>query len=112
MAKRYYKTLREYESVVVFKPTLTEEELQRKVQEIKDFIQKKGGEVINLTDWGIKQLAYPIKGFNHGRYFILHISSQRAELPNELDFQYKISEDVIRWLNMQMKSQEGGKVAQ
>ncbi|MCS6997940.1 MAG: 30S ribosomal protein S6 [Aquificaceae bacterium] len=112
MAKRYYKTLRQYESVVVFKPTLTEEELQRRLQELRDFIQKKGGEVLSLTDWGTKQLAYPIQGFNHGRYVILHISSQKGELPNELDFYYKISEDVIRWLNMQMKGQEEVKVAQ
>ncbi|MEJ7620416.1 MAG: 30S ribosomal protein S6 [Aquificaceae bacterium] len=112
MARRYYKTVRNYESVVVFKPTLTEDEVQRRLQEMKDFIQKKGGEVLNTTDWGTKQLAYPIQGFNHGRYFILHIRSEQPQLPNELDFYYKISEDIIRWLNIQVKVQEGEKVAQ
>ena len=100
MARRYYKTVRNYESVVVFKPTLSEEEFQRRLQEVKDFIQKKGGEVLNTIDWGTKQLAYPIKGFNHGRYAILYIRSEKPELANELDFYYKINEDVIRWMNM------------
>ncbi len=111
MARRYYQTLRHYESVVVFKPTLSEAELQNKLQEIKDFIQKKGGEVVNVTDWGLKQLAYPIQNFNHGRYFIFLIKSQIPDLPNELDFFLKINESVIRWLNIQVKIKEGEKVA-
>ncbi|MCS6875396.1 MAG: 30S ribosomal protein S6 [Aquificaceae bacterium] len=106
MARRYYKAVRNYESVVVFKPTLSEEEFQRRLQEIKDFVQKKGGEVLNTIDWGTKQLAYPIKGFNHGRYAILHISSEKPELTNELDFYYKINEDVIRWMNMHAREAE------
>ncbi|MCS7262230.1 MAG: 30S ribosomal protein S6 [Aquificaceae bacterium] len=111
MARRYVKTNRHYESVVVFKPTLTEEELSKKLQEIKDFVQKKGGQVLEATDWGTKTLAYPIQGFNHGRYYILQVSSDRSELPNELDFYYKISEDVIRWLNIQVKTYGGNKGA-
>ncbi len=112
MARRYYKAVRNYESVVVFKPTLTEDELQRRLQEIGDFIQKKGGELLNTTDWGTKQLAYPIQGFNHGRYFIFHIRSEQPQLPNELDFYYKISEDIIRWLNIQVRDEKGEKHAQ
>lgn len=112
MARRYYQTVRHYESVVVFKPTLTEEEVQRRLQEIKDFIQKKGGELLHITDWGTKQLAYPVQRFNHGRYFILNIRSEQPQLPNELDFYCKISEDIIRWLNIQAKGQEGEKGAQ
>lgn len=112
MGRRYYQTERYYESVVVFKPTLAEDEVQKRVQEIREFIQKKGGETLNVTDWGIKKLAYPIQGFTHGRYVLLYIRSEKPELPNELDFYYKISEDIIRWLNMQVKKQEGEKVAQ
>lgn len=112
MARRYYKTLRQYESVLVFKPTLGEDEVQRRLQEVKDFIQKKGGDILNVVDWGTKPLAYPIKGFNHGRYIVLQIRSEKPDLPNELDFYYKINEDVIRWLNIQVKAQEGAKVAQ
>ncbi len=103
MAGKFYKTVRFYESVVAFKPTLTEEEVQRKLQEVKDFIEKKGGTVLDTLDWGLKQLAYPIQKFNHGRYFILTLKTENPQLTNELDFYYKINEDVIRWMNLQVK---------
>lgn len=96
---------RYYESVFVLKPTLTEEEVQKRLQEVKDFLQKKGGEVLEVTDWGTKRLAYPIQNFNHGRYFILKVKAENSELPNELDFFYKINEDVIRWLNISIKEE-------
>jgi small subunit ribosomal protein S6 len=112
MAKRYYETIRHYESVVVLKPTLSEEEVSRRVQEIKDFITKKGGEVLQVLDWGLKPLAYRINNFAHGRYFIIEIRSQNTNLPNELDFYYKINEDVIRWLNIQQKVRKEASRAQ
>lgn len=106
MAKRYYETTRHYESVFVLKPTLTEEEVQRKLQEIKDTIQKKGGEILHQEDWGVKKLAYPIKNFHHGRYFILCIRSSNPQIPNELDFYHKISDDIIRWFNFHIKEKK------
>lgn len=106
MARKFYKTVRFYESVVAFKPTLTEEEVQKRLQETKDFIEKKGGQVLHVLDWGLKQLAYPIQKFNHGRYFILTLRTENPQLTNELDFYYKINDDVIRWLNIQVKEKE------
>ncbi len=104
MAKRYYVTKRSYESVVVFKPTMTGEEVQKKIQDIKDQIEKKGGQVVAVEDWGTRQLAYRIANFNHGRYFLIKINSDNPQLPNDLDFYYKISDDIIRWLNIKVRS--------
>jgi len=112
MAKRFYETIRHYESVVVLKPTLSEEEVSRRVQEVKDFITKKGGEVLQVLDWELKPLAYRINNFTHGRYFIIEIRSQNTNLPNELDFYYKINEDVIGWLNIQQKVKKEASHAQ
>ncbi len=109
---RHYKTLRYYETVVVLKPTLNEEEVKKKIEKIKEFIQNKGGEILYVEDWGTKTLAYRIDKFNHGRYFLIQFKTQNPQLPNELDFQLKIDDDVIRWLNFQIKENEVMKGAQ
>jgi SSU ribosomal protein S6P len=92
-----------YESVVVFKPTLTEDEYNTKLNEVKDFIAKKGGNIVHEEDWGTKNLVYKMSGFWHGRYHFFKIFSTNPQLPNDLDFYYKINEDVIRWLNILSK---------
>ncbi len=104
--QRHYRTLRFYETVFVLKPTLNEEEVKQKAEELKRFIENKGGEILHFEDWGTKTLAYPIEKFNHGRYFLLQFKTQNPQLPNELDFQLKINEDVIRWLTFQIKESE------
>lgn len=103
---RHYKTTRFYETVFVLKPTFTEEEAKKKAEDIKRFIESKGGEILAFKDWGTKTLAYRIDNFNHGRYFIIQFKTNNPQLPNELDFQLKINEDVIRWLNFQIKENE------
>ncbi|HIC97368.1 MAG TPA: 30S ribosomal protein S6 [Aquificaceae bacterium] len=105
-SQRHYRTVRFYETVFILKPTLSDEEVKKKVGEVKKFIESKGGEVLHLQDWGNKTLAYPINNFNHGRYFLVRTKTENPELPNELDFYLKINEDVIRWLNFQIKEKE------
>ncbi len=103
MSKRHYSQLREYESVIVAKPTLSEEEYKTLLKDIKDFISKKGGEVIEEQDWGTRALEYRIASFNHGKYYFYKIRSENPNLPNELDFNYKINDNIIRWLNIKVK---------
>lgn len=103
---RHYKTVRFYETVFVLKPTLTEEEVKQRSEEIKKFIESKGGEILHFQDWGTKTLAYRIDNHNHGRYFLVQFRTENPQLPNDLEFQLKINEDVIRWLIFQIKESE------
>ncbi len=100
MSSKHYRAHRLYESVAVFKPTLAEDEYAMRLNEIKDFIAKKGGNIVHEENWGTKPLAYRISGFNHGRYYFFKIETENTNLPNELDFNYKINDNIIRWLNV------------
>ncbi len=105
-SQRHYRTTRFYETVFVIKPTLTEEETKKKAEEVRKFVESKGGEILHFQDWGTKTLAYPIENFNHGRYYLMQFKTSNPQLTNELDFQLKIDEDIIRWLNFQIKESE------
>ncbi len=104
--QRHYKTTRFYESVFVLKPTLSEEEIKQQTEEVRKFIESKGGEILSFQDWGSKTLAYRIDNFNHGRYFLIQYKTSNPQLPNELDFYFRIGENIIRWLNFQIKEGE------
>ncbi len=100
---RHYKTERFYETVFVLKPTLTEEESRKIFEEVKEQITQKGGEILYEEDWGNKSMAYRIEDFSHGRYILLQFKTTNPELPNDLDFFFRINENVIRWMTFQIK---------
>jgi len=98
--------LRYYELVFVLKPTMTEEEMASKLKQIQNLITSNGGEIHNLDKWGRKELAYPIQKFNTGYYFILNFKTENPELPGKLEYNLRLDEDVIRFLNFKIISPE------
>ncbi|MBK3332318.1 30S ribosomal protein S6 [Persephonella atlantica] len=95
--------MRYYELVFVLKPTLSEEELSSKVESIKNLISSNGGEIFNEEKWGRKELAYPIQKFNSGYYFIINFKTENSELPGKLEYNLRLDEDVIRFLNFKIR---------
>ncbi len=118
MGKRHYERERYYETVFVVKPTLTEEEYKQVVESVKNEITRKGGEILYEEDWGLREFVYPIEKFKHGRYYLIQFRGvnngeppyENLNLPNELEFFYRVNENIIRWLTTKIKkSQVKGK---
>lgn len=101
--------MRDYELVVVFKPTFTEAELKEKLEQVKNFITSNGGEIYNITDWGRRELAYPIQKFNTAYYYIINYRTDNNQLPPKLEYNLRINEDIIRFLNFRIKSKKDNK---
>jgi small subunit ribosomal protein S6 len=81
----------------IVKPTLTQEDSDKQVQTIQDIIKKNDGEIEATWDMGTKQLAYPIEKHSRGRYFVVYFKS-KPDLIKELQRNYIISEDIIRFI--------------
>lgn len=94
--------MRHYELVFVLKPTLSEEELNGKVEALKSLIEQNEGQIEELQKWGRKNLAYPIQKFNSGYYYLLNYKTSNSKLPGILEYNLRIDEDVIRFLNMKL----------
>ncbi|NPA52755.1 MAG: 30S ribosomal protein S6 [Aquificae bacterium] len=94
---------RHYESVFVLKPTLTEEEMNSFVEDLKKFVTENGGEIYNFEKWGRKELAYPIENFNSGYYYAFNFKTTNTELPVKLEPLYRYNENVIRFLTFKIK---------
>lgn len=95
--------MRHYELVLVLKPTMSEEELNQKVESVKALIEQNGGSVDQLQRWGRKNLAYPIQRFNSGYYYLVEYTTANNQLPGILEYNLRIDEDIIRFLNIKVK---------
>jgi small subunit ribosomal protein S6 len=88
--------MRKYETLFILKPELEEEQRNELIEKFKSIIES-DGEVENVNEWGIKKLAYEIKKYKEGYYVLINFKAG-AELPKELERNFRISDDVIRYL--------------
>lgn len=86
-----------YESMYVLKPDMDEEKKDALVKRFSDIITSNGGEIENVDEWGKKRLAYPIQYINDGYYVLVHFQAPPT-LPVELERNFKISDDVLRYI--------------
>ena len=72
--------MKHYELLFILKPTLTEEEVKAKVDFVKEVITKNGGEIATVVEMGTRKLAYTIKKYERGTYFVIYYKAPPALL--------------------------------
>jgi len=89
--------LNNYELTIILRPDLADEKVEATVESVKKFIAGKGGTVNDVQKWGKRRLAYSIKHFNEGFYYLFKFQSKPGQ-NREMETNLKISEDVLRHL--------------
>jgi small subunit ribosomal protein S6 len=67
-----------YDLNVILDPALSEAQVQTEKEAVLAQIERNGGTVVELEEWGMRRLAYPIRKGNEGYYLIY-----RLELPSD-----------------------------
>lgn len=89
--------MRKYETLYILQPSLDDEAVKANIEKFKGVIENGGGVVENVDLWGKRKLAYEIKKQSEGIYILINFNAD-SELPKELDRIFRISDDVIRHL--------------
>ncbi len=90
--------MRKYETLIVLRPDLEEEERVALIEKFKEIISAEG-EVTNIDEWGNKKLAYEIEKLREGYYLIVEYQAETT-LPKEFERNLKISENVLRYMTV------------
>ena len=89
---------REYEVVYIFSSTLSNDDLESRLeQHHKKALAADGAEITAVEHWGKRQLAYPIDGHLNGNYVVAQFSTGPEALP-EFERGLKLDEEVLRYL--------------
>ncbi|MGI6685502.1 MAG: 30S ribosomal protein S6 [Bacillota bacterium] len=89
--------MRAYEAMYIIRPDFDEEKVQATVEKYSSLIQNNGGELVKVDLWGKRRLAYEINKIREGYYVLVKFNGV-PETPAELERNFKISDDVIRYL--------------
>ncbi len=87
-----------YEVVMILKPTLSDEERTEAVEKYHKILSDTTAKVVNAKEIGNKELAYEIKGFKTGYYYLYEIEASDDSTTREFDRVASISDEVIRHL--------------
>ena len=93
--------LKQYETVFIATPVLSDAQMKEAVAKYISFIQENGGEVVYDQDWGLKKLAYPIQKKTTGFYHLIEFKAEPAFI-EKLETQYRRDERIIRFLTFAM----------
>ena len=86
-----------YELLYIIKPTVEEEARAALIARFADIVKNDNGEVENIDEWGMRNLAYAIDYISEGYYVLMNFKAN-PDLPAELERNLKISEDVMRFM--------------
>ncbi|NLB43162.1 MAG: 30S ribosomal protein S6 [Clostridiales bacterium] len=93
--------MNKYESIYIIRPTVEEEGIKALIERFSNLIQQEGGQIENVDEWGKRRLAYPIDDLNEGYYVLVNFSAG-PDLPEELERNYKIRDDILRYITIRL----------
>lgn len=89
--------MRHYETMFVLKPTLTQEDIDSKIEFFKNILTNNEAVIDASLNMGMRTLAYEIKKHTRGYYYVIYFKAPPT-LVKELERNYRITEDILRFI--------------
>ena len=93
--------LKQYETVFIMTPVLSDEQMKEAVSKFRDYLKNKGAEIVYEDNWGLRKMAYPIQKKSTGFYHLVEFKADPAII-RDFDIELKRDERVIRFLTMSL----------
>lgn len=90
-----------YEITYIVNGVLSEDQIRKLVNRVTKFIEKEGGEIIDVDEWGSQRLAYPIDKKRTGHYVNAYFKAEGA-LVARLERALTLEDDILRYLTLKM----------
>jgi small subunit ribosomal protein S6 len=82
-------------------PVLSEEQMKETVKKFRDYLIKKGAEIVFDDCWGMRKFAYPIHKKSTGFYNLIEFKAD-SSLIKDLEIAFKRDERIMRFLTVKL----------
>lgn len=86
-----------YDLNVILDPSLTEAQIQTEKDAVATQVERAAGTVLELDEWGIRRLAYPIRKGNEGYYLVYRLELS-GTAPKTIEAALRQRDNVMRVL--------------
>ena len=94
--------MKNYESIIIVNPNVTEDEIKELIEYIKKIITDNNGKIIKIEDLGKKKLAYEIKKNKEG-YYMRFEFEVNPKLISELERIYRIKDEIMKFITVKIE---------
>lgn len=91
--------MKNYETVFILNPVLSEDQMKDAVDKFVKVLKKAKADVVNVEQWGLRKMAYPIQRKSTGFYNLIEFTAT-PDVVNALETEYRRDESVMRFLTI------------
>lgn len=89
--------MNKYELAVVVNAKIEDDERAAVVDRCKALIERFGGTITNVDEWGKKRLAYEVQKMREAFYYFIQFDAD-SSAPAEIESRVRIMDNVVRYL--------------
>ncbi len=89
--------MNKYEMTVVVSAKIEDDERAAIIDKCKALVERFGGTITNVDEWGKKRLAYEIQKMKEAFYYFIQFEAD-STAPAEIESRMRIMDNVIRYL--------------
>ena len=86
-----------YELAVVVNAQIDDEARAAVVDNCKALVERFGGTIADVEEWGKKKLSYEIQKMNEGFYYFIHFEAEGSAI-HEIESRMRIMDNCLRYL--------------
>lgn len=92
---------RKFETLLLFSPDLTAENRQQILDVLDGFVRDNSGQMLEIDDWGMRDLAYPVEKHTRGRYVRLEYGIN-GTFVSELERRIRITDGILKFMTVKL----------
>ena len=89
--------MNKYELCVVVSAKIEDEERAKVIDKCKAYVERFGGTITEVDEWGKRKLAYEVQKMKEAFYYFIRFEAETTA-PAEIESRIRIMDNVIRYL--------------
>jgi small subunit ribosomal protein S6 len=89
--------MNKYELCVVVSAKIEDEERAKVIDKCKAYVERFGGTITEVDEWGKRRLAYEVQKMKEAFYYFIRFEAE-STAPAEIESRVRIMDNVVRYL--------------
>ena len=102
--------MRKFETLLLLSPELSADNREGIINALTAIIEREKGIMVEVDNWGMRDLAYPVRKLMRG-YYVRLVYQGPAPLVAELERNIRMTDGIFKFVTVKLADEVAGEVA-